>query len=1214
MKNIKGYIDIQLIKNGIVTPVVTNAPNDICWAAWRYLLSGKHTSTSSTQNWAFPTKRDATSFVNASTDGWYLFYGSRPVKKTALNCWYPEDGVVRVNQDTPFWTPGATALDDDVVTFTASIPAPAVENSPRTIRVFGLIPIGCGAMDDISNVSTISGSIKFTILPLTAPCIQDSETIISITYRLVLPPAAIDLGSGMSIAIYNEIRDVLKRSCDSAASVGFVYRASNTIVSSSAYDFDNIKINSDTLGYRGSVYDIIYPIDNLELTDAGLLRPNINVLPYTNTLYHTYGYTVSHAVSMGCFAKTLLIGGLGNVGSTYTTVHVSATQMHMPVLPSVTNPLQNVFKQRGSPTGPFQDTITANTIGTMTGSIVLDYGNWVDPELQKLFKINITTSGDETTSTYNVEVMNYVGGFSGNKWIARTSYFPQPSTEVGFIKRELSDVLYEDYPNWGGTSFRSPDGYRYVLAASCARTRAGVTIYDIISGTKTIYNSSSTSPLNATAVSDGEAAGGYAYVTCADTGLYRINPATKVVQHITSPTGVEKAYQICVKNDANNTLWVLFEGGLCELNISSDSATILTTDWTVYNSSSGSPTFTFTGITDGNWQYVTSMVINPDNLSNDQFLFTRSNIASTASGFKEGSIWWDTTTGTAFNPSSAGISYSGFTWNQTELLKISDSIVCIDGKWWIGKSSTAYQTQAIISPQFGASTMSTSTRNYGNSSNSPRAIRGVVNNVVGGFISHSGISAGGHTGCFFLSSTFDTSSGTIAPSNATYVEFALRHGTTSNIATLETYTAPSVGKLMAPLVYLPNSNLIFSYESLTTFSSYGVTPLLVSPTHSKYSTYKNAFWKKYGWNGSSWVLNHVGDKTTHTGFQDLPGLDGLRAYFVNGTSGPHFVANEWLIGSIGKGLLRDNGTTYTYKLTWDLAPTEKLVINDVVAAAPGLLTDELITFSPLLDTVTSTMAVNCKLIQNKGTIICNGSGDASALSGNNMVMISDQLIPASTDFSFRFKWICFSGATNPTKAIGVATGSGTYTLLYYFSYNASTGNVELIDNTSTVRATILKANLDIEKEFKIERVGSNITAYYDGASLYSISNSSQLVGYTRSASDVYESGWYDMVITYTENRKILRLGSSTLGSETGSFSSRFMGLSTSSVVGDTTVYLGSGVPLLATLDFTTSGSAIASTGTVKVATGAGWLVFHSSETNGTVVTGSAVAHYTLEGM
>ena len=97
-------------------------------------------------------------------------------------------------------------------------------------------------------------------------------------------------------------------------------------------------------------------------------------------------------------------------------------------------------------------------------------------------------------------------------------------------------------------------------------------------------------------------------------------------------------------------------------------------------------------------------------------------------------------------------------------------------------------------------------------------------------------------------------------------------------------------------------------------------------------------------------------------------------------------------------------------------------------------------------------------------------------------------------------------------------------------------------------------------------------------------------------------------MTYTEARRVLRLGSA-VGS-TGSYSPKFSSLTYSSLPGDVTVNIGSGTPLTAILDYTSAGVALTGTGRVKVCPGAGWLIFHDSE-SANPVSGTAVAHFVL---
>ena len=188
--------------------------------------------------------------------------------------------------------------------------------------------------------------------------------------------------------------------------------------------------------------------------------------------------------------------------------------------------------------------------------------------------------------------------------------------------------------------------------------------------------------------------------------------------------------------------------------------------------------------------------------------------------------------------------------------------------------------------------------------------------------------------------------------------------------------------------------------------------------------------------------------------------------------------------------------------------------------------------------------------------------------------------------------------------MGLATGSGTYTYGLHFRYNANTGNLEVYNNTTLVNTI---SNPSVDAVCRIARVGSTITAYYDGVSQGTVSSSSKFVIMSRSGGgNNYESGWWDMKLTYTESRRVLIVGSS--GAGTGYYSSKFAGLISNSVTGSNQIYIGSGSPLTAIMDYTTAGVALTGTGRVKVAAGAGWLIFHDSEP-ANPITGYAHATY-----
>ena len=1174
---IKGQAELTFIhEDGTRDAPIITPFNDICWAQLRTMMLANG-------DWNVPTARDATSVLYGDNDHWYIFYGSKKIKKTFLNSKYAQEGYVAVIQNSPSYTAGATINDPDIITFSAVIPAPLT--GTRTINALGLYYTSVGQVS--GNVYTPSA--KTTILPLTSTCTQTETSQISVVYRLFLYPVQASSSHRVSNVYYSALKDLLKRMCQAISSTRLAYSGVSNQLRSSSYNLDNLdpcsfKAWSQSTDQRN------------ELTDAGFSRESgMGHVIYQNIRGITYNIPVSSTPEMGTFIKSLIIGGGYGPNTSYTEL-AKALTYQSPFGYSEVSPVQNIYPQRGSPVGPFQD-ISVATVATQKGSVSLDPSTWVDPKLQKLIRIKITNTGDLTSATYQLEVNQFIAGFAGNRWMPRTAHLPQALVNSSYFRNtKASEAIYESYPNFGGVTYRSPDDYEWVAAGDCQRTQGGITLYNILTGEKRNFNALSTPSMPITAAADIEVSNGYIYVACANTGLWRISPNLLTVEQVTSPTGNNQCYQLVVKNDANKTIWAMFNGGLCRLT--NPAAALGSLAWDIFNPTTGSPnTFTYTGLTNANWDKCTSLVIDPDH-AQDRFLIQCSVLPSgdTSNNNRKGYVWYTPTTGVAANPTTDGIPLSWPTWNQTDLLKISDCARCIDGVFLLSSSQT-------VNPTTSTNRLTIAT--YGqNNLNTPailanclsaRAVPATINGIKGFLISDTS-TVSSYTSVFMRTSNLLTAvNGSNVNAANPVTEFFLREGNGTYNNNLET-TSINAGMISRPLLYMPNSNMFFSYEYQ--INGYGVTPFMLPPTNPKYNTYKAAFWKSYGWDGTAWVLNNAGSKPVHASTDVTGILDNLGISFAEGAAGTQFVNGEFWSVVVGDGLMKDNGTDYTMSMFFSAEPTQRILMTDNVPQTPlGALVDEPVSFSPLVRDVSFNTA-EASFLQNKGVFVAGGV--------YNQMSISDQLIPASTPFDFRFKWISFESTSN-IKVMGVATGTGTYTYSVNIRINSTSGALEVMNNT-TLLATI--SNPEHDKECRIVRDASNvITVYYNGVQQGStVTNASQFVIQASSHNNADESGWWDMKLTYTENRRVLKIGDS--GTSTGYYNSKFSGLSTSSAAKDVSVLIGSPSPLTAILDYSSAGTPLAGTGRVKVATGAGWLIFHNSEPANPVNI-AAVAHYVL---
>ena len=1179
MMNIKTQVTLAYRDEDGCEEIFAVEQNDISWVALRRFFV-------SVNNQALPTKRDATSESNGNAARWRIYHGSADVKQSELGCWYSPDGIVNMAVDYPTYTTGTLVTDPDVMRFSAVIQAPS--GSPRTIRVLGLNASTGGTGVPIVTDETDN---QLTLLRLTTPCVQPINKAIVVTYDVYLYPALPTLDLKMNSELYGYFKTMLKRSADAVNSIFIQYGPYARHLTSSAFNLDNL--DSFSLPHSSNANN---NVQEYELIDQGLFTPNTTRAFYANSISYALSLSVNATPANGTFVKNIVLAGKGIESPTYNNFGGGFAYQHARPNGDI-NPVQNVYPQRNNPPGPSQDLTIANT-ATMTGSLNFDISQWVDPNLQRLVRVNVTNTGAVGVATYKFSVCDFIAGFMGNQWVPRTAIIPQSFRTDLFFRKETPNEVYETNIQLGATTFRSSDNERHVLAADCTRTQTGVNVYDVVKGARYSFNSAL--GLNVTAVSDGETVSNYYYVTCANTGLWRISLDRTTIEHVPSPTGIEKAFQICKKNDINETIWVLFDSGLCKLSNPNDALGSLT--WSVHNSTQGSPTFTHAGLTDNNWATVVSMVIDPDN-SENRFLFILGDLpGGDASGnYRKGFVWWDDVTGVAANPGASGVPFVGLpAWNRTNFLLFSDAPRCTDGMWLVNSSTIGYNSsEANYRFTYAASNLNT----YFNTVQSQRLIPATVNGVKG--VIATCLNTTKLPGFFIRNDQLSTiPNATTLTYASSYIAFSLRDGASSYTSDLLT-VQPSTGNLNCSLIYLPNSNFIFSYE-IGAFA-YGVTPLMLRPTHANYNVYRGAFWRDYGWDGAAWVRDNAGSKTTQNAVEFLSDLDDLGIGFTDGVSGTSFVNGEFFTFAVGAGILKDNGVnTYNCNFWISLDPTRPITITGNVPQAPlGLLTNEPVTFTPLAPSRTSAngSGIDTMVVQNKGILFA-----LPRALGTNAQLVSDQLIPNSTPFNFRFKWATVHAIGDSTiPEIGLATGTGSYTRGIHFRLNRATGSLQVYNNT-TLLATV--ASPDIETECRIERDASNnVVCYYGGAVLHaSVITTSQFVIIAEPSQSGIGCGWYDMALTYTENRRILRIGDAL--TSTGSYSPKFAGLTHTPLALDTKVLIGDGSPLEAILDYTTAGVALTGTGRIKVCTGAGWLVFHDSEP-ANAITGSTVAHYVL---
>lgn len=1202
---IKGEVFIEKlhVDNKEVYDTIGPICNDVSWQSIAFLLLQKPSHSI-----RIPIKRPAS---GTQSDKWLMVWSAHNINQHITNWSIPIGtagsevigSAIDMEIGYPNFTPKSLPGEKDYVTF-VSVLAPVAGG--RTIRSLGLQNAPTGSQT--INVTNNSWYNTFTNLNLSVPCTQDESTLLQITYRLylddVVPSATI---SNISDGYYYYLRNLFKEMSDGT------YTGINPItaldvtenITSSFYNLDNM----ETLIGSFLPYD-----DNsgIKTFDCGIGNNSI-----TSQWFRYDGISqrlsktklLTDLNSMGTFFRYLRVSGSSGSINVINNRNLNLPFLYQRAIPANSSPITNVFKQTSSAVGPFQE---INSISPMSGNLTFNTSGWTPTPFPKLVRLLITSSGDETTATYRFETLDFTGGFVQNSFCPREALIPQDGvniSEYSYHRKHPDEKIITEYVSQGGTTVRTVDNTKTFVAVNCQRTKDAISIYNIETGDKKTLSGTSTPSLPVTNTSDVTVSNGYIFVTCANTGLWQIDPTLTVVTHITTiGAGVDssKAYQIDSKT--NGDLWVLFDGGLAK-GVTANSGATWT--WTVYNPTSGT-VFNAVGITDSKWANVSSMVIDKVH-ANDRIMFVTG--TTTTSGTNASSfIWWEGSTGTT-TVMTTGLGYPSF--SLVENLKRSDVMQCING-YWISTISTidggsSYAT--MYKAQFGNLNWTT------NTTASPMNIAGrvvpaTIASIPGAFISSFApyTSFGVRTSAFFVQGTNISSLPSTITTSTPQIEFFTKFGaidtTTSDFRTFS--SSYFLGTGYSPVLYFTESNMVVYY--LYYNNSFTVAPLVIDPSITNYNTFKPACWKSYEWNGSNWVLGNTNSKTCHTSFDSL--VDGITIRF-NGALSTAFLNTHQFTFVIGDGVMKDNATTYTYNLTF--SPSETEVITDFytstsgqVTTVPsyryGLMTDEYVNFSKVDPEGENDRGV----IQARGRI----SGREQI---NGAIRIADQTIPANTTFQFKFKLITASianGAITTAYAIYLVNSSNT---VQYVLDRDSSGNYAIKNSSNTVIAFIPRANLNITTDIIVERGNDNKIYFYYGSKLITTLPALAIqlhIRMTPSAGDAAPQsviGYYDMKLTYQENRRLVKIGN--LANSTGTFSPKFMGLTPSVAVNDAKITVNN-IPR--TIVNTVSYATISGV-EVKIATGCGYVVFQdlpsvTYPSTGSPVTGPCLAPVVTAGV
>jgi len=389
---------------------------------------------------------------------------------------------------------------------------------------------------------------------LDIPCTQDSETYITIFYRIQYPDLPV-----VSKKIINPIL-LRKRYIES------------------------ISLNLFSLG---TTLALIAPF-NLLNTDRSYLKDVANVIFFKSIIYFQNPINNERAWSIDAAINTLFKYKFTKTSGTNRDVITGRIYRSIlypyngteqtwhgasPLNAGVYEPIGAIFIHRGTEQVPFFDPAA---FGTGGGKIKFT-GTWTG-KVPAWVQILITVDGATGVSKYKWQVKRTMG-FDGN------SYEP---INIPNLWKNTFAVPYARSHGWRDTD---NDVLAYSQSQMILYDSTGVSVVDVMDGNHTDYDALTTPVLGATNI--GQVAcerGGKIYVACRSTGLYIIDPTTNT---ITRPISTP-CYGVDVGRGGK--VWAVAQGG-------------------VYNSDNWNTALNITySDLQGNWQRAYFLKVDPENV------------------------------------------------------------------------------------------------------------------------------------------------------------------------------------------------------------------------------------------------------------------------------------------------------------------------------------------------------------------------------------------------------------------------------------------------------------------------------------------------------------------------------------------------------------------------------------------------------------------------
>lgn len=691
------------------------------------------------------------------------------------------------------WTEG----NPDYVQKTARFTQPA---SQRTIRT---IYLGTNGVSSTTACGAISA--------LSTPCIQETNEVLDVTYRI-------------QFYYYDSGGSPINSNVITKSSMGYYFAkwfSTGSALGFPQYGYQHLC----GLPEDGNVYNV-------------WARWGSNQKYATWAGDHTYGrynFDTTNSVStdIGKIARTIEITSDADGNDYISSNYVSTTWSSVFPSGSPHKPIQPIHNHNIDAISPFLD---VDFLASSQGSVFANGSAWTNLDWPELYRIEYTSTGDVGVARYMARMRRTVG-FEGESY---------ESDRVPLSTKYYHDTLAYKTIEGGYGLGKIPSHYFRIEQYGKDSTiswedSGGITLINHNTSVVRTFDADSNPALPVSSVHQVSVDNNdNIWIAAPSQGLFRIEDpyGTPTITQMNNATnglpvvGYTQCYAVAV--GYNNSIWALCSNGLVHtLNPTDPNPSFV-----IYDPTTTGVPFDYTGITNNNWDDVLYMDVDRNHPDN-QMLFALNNLGGTNVQL----AWWST----------QGVSYTGpvlQSYTITAPVAYRRAKCSKYGNAWVGIDSTGDTATYMKRLVFGQSSFGTNLYTSGYLGGYNGTICWFYDNYNVPYVFGGGSSPSSSNTNYHCIALFNMDGKVFARIN----EIAkIESSATNGYIYPAQMSFEDSGLFVHTLRYTTNHHYPFHVTSPAAYDKDWGT---IDSLNGRYSPFEELMWDKYHWNGAAWEKNY----------------------------------------------------------------------------------------------------------------------------------------------------------------------------------------------------------------------------------------------------------------------------------------------------------------------------------------------------------------------